>query len=526
MRMDAAGTGQKGSKLVSAESDEGERGKTGHIRGLMRNLISLVGITLAAISLANIVFLFLVALLTKRPSPYLGILTYMVFPALLILGLLLIPIGMWRERRRRRTALPGEIPRLPRIDLNNTEQRRALEIFGVCAVLFVMLSAVGSYRAYQFTDSVTFCGRLCHTVMKPEYTAYLQSPHARVACVECHVGPGASWYVRSKLSGSYQVYSAIFHKYPRPIPTPVANLRPAQQTCEQCHWPKKFYGAQLKVFYHYAPDEKNTPRQIRMLINTGGAEPLNGLPSGIHWHMNIANQITFIATDPQRQVIPWVEAKNLQGKVTVYKAKDSTLTAAQIAATPKHRMDCIDCHDRPSHMFKPPDESVDESLLAGRIDTSLPYIKRQAVAELTKHYDTTEQAMEGIGNGLRNFYSSQYPEVYKDQRAAVNAAITDVQQIYRSTIFPYMRVDWRTHPNNIGHLYTPGCFRCHDGQHVSADGKVIPKKCDTCHTVLAEVTSGSPLIGHEHGIAFQHPIDLGDLTQVTCSDCHTGGVGP
>ena len=198
-----------------------------------------------------------------------------------------------------------------------------------------MLSAAGSYRAYQFTDSVRFCGQLCHTVMKPEYTAYLQSPHARVACVDCHVGPGASWYVRSKLSGTYQVYAAVFHKYPRPIPTPVANLRPAQQTCEQCHWPRKFYGAQLKVFYHYADDEKNSPRQIRMLINTGGAEPTAGLPSGIHWHMNIANKITYIASDAQRQVIPWVQAEDMQGKVTVYKAKGSALTAAQIDSAAK-----------------------------------------------------------------------------------------------------------------------------------------------------------------------------------------------
>ena len=254
------------------------------------------------------------ALVSRRSSPYLGVLTYMVFPAFLILGLLLIPVGMWRERRRRRTAAPGEIPRLPRIDLNIPAQRSAFVFFLAFSIFFILLSAAGSYRAYQFTDSVRFCGQLCHTVMRPEYTTYLQSPHARVPCVECHVGQGASWYVRSKLSGSYQVYAAIFHKYPQPIPTPVANLRPAQQTCEQCHWPRKFYGAQLKVFYHYAEDEKNTPRQIRMLINTGGAEPDTGLPSGIHWHMNIANQITYIASDAQRQVIPWVAGQGHAGQ--------------------------------------------------------------------------------------------------------------------------------------------------------------------------------------------------------------------
>jgi nitrate/TMAO reductase-like tetraheme cytochrome c subunit len=418
------------------------------------------------------------------------------------------------------------VPRFPAIDLNVPAQRNAFAFFVSCAAVFVLISAVGSYRTYEFTDSVQFCGQTCHAVMSPEYTTYLQSPHARVACVQCHVGAGAGWYVRSKLSGSYQVYSAIFHKYPRPIPTPVENLRPAQQTCEQCHWPRKFYGAQLKIFYHYGQDEKNTPRQIRVLINTGGAEPSSGTPSGIHWHMNIGNRITYIAADAQRQVIPWVRAEDMHGKVTVYGAKDSGLTQAQIEKSTKHLMDCIDCHDRPSHIFTPPDRSVDDALFAGRIDASLPFIKQQGVAALTKTYNSTEEALPGIDSDIREFYRNKYPTVYGKQESSIKSAIADLQNIYRSTIFPYMKVDWRSHPNNLGHFYTPGCFRCHDGQHVSADGKVIPKDCNTCHTVLAQMESGTPLMGHEEGVPFQHPVDIGDMTQVNCSDCHTGGVGP
>ena len=207
--------------------------------------------------------------------------------------------------------------------------------------------------------------------MNPEFVAYSQSPHARVRCVDCHVGPGAGWYVRSKLSGAYQVYSVTFHKYPKPIPTPVANLRPAQETCEQCHWPRKFYGAQLKVFYHYGSDEKNTPRQIRMLINTGGGDPATGAPSGIHWHMNIGNEITYIASDKERQVIPWVQVKDQSGRVTVYQSKDNPLKPEQIASMPKRRMDCVDCHNRPTHIYPSPDHSVDESLVAKRIDSTL-----------------------------------------------------------------------------------------------------------------------------------------------------------
>ena len=240
---------------------------------LLRNPVSLIGAAIAATSLATIAFLFFVNFISVRPSPYIGVLGFMVAPAFLILGLLLIPLGMLLERWRRRKQKPGVIPRFPKLDLNIPAQRNTFAFFVSFAFVFVLMSAVGSYRAYEFTDSVQFCGQLCHTIMQPEYTTYLQSPRARVECVQCHVGPGAGWYVRSKLSGSYQVYAAIFHKYPQPIPTPVANLRPAQQTCEQCHWPRKFYGAQLKVFYHYGEDERNTPRQIRMLINIGGAQP-------------------------------------------------------------------------------------------------------------------------------------------------------------------------------------------------------------------------------------------------------------
>jgi hypothetical protein len=340
------------------------------------------------------------------------------------------------------------------------------------------------------------------------------------------VGAGAGWYVRSKLSGAYQVYSVIFHKYPKPIPTPVENLRPAQQTCEECHWPRKFYGAQLKAFYHYGSDEKNTPRQIRMLINTGGGDPATGAPSGIHWHMNISNEITYVASDRQRQVIPWVQVKDMQGRVTVYQSKDNPLTPEQIAKLPKRRMDCVDCHNRPTHIYLPPDRSVDEALIAKRLDPTLPFVKQQAVAVLSAEYKSTPDAIQAIATGLENFYQQKYPDVYKSKQLEVRNAISEVQRIFKSTIFPEMKVDWRAHPSNIGHFISPGCFRCHDGNHVSSDGKAVSKQCDVCHTVIAEVMSGQPVYGSTQGIGFKRPVDIGDVSQVNCADCHTGGVGP
>jgi nitrate/TMAO reductase-like tetraheme cytochrome c subunit len=445
----------------------------------------------------------------------------MVAPAFLIAGLLLIGIGVWRERRKK----AGEVALYPRIDLNDPAQRSAVLSFGVFLVVFIMLSGAGSYKAYEFTDSVQFCGQTCHSVMKPEFTAYQLSPHARVGCVECHVGSGATWYVKSKLSGTRQLFAVMFNTFPRPIPTPVHNLRPAQETCEECHWPKKFYGAQLKVFTHYSSDEKNTPRQIRMLIKTGGGDPATGAPEGIHWHMNISNEIDYVAADEKRQIIPYIHVKDPQGRVTEYYAQDSTLSKEQIAKASRHRMDCVDCHNRPTHIYIPPDQAVDQALIAHKLDASLPYIKQQAVAALTGKYDTTETAVQAIAHDIEGFYESKYPEAAKDKQLEIRNAIAEVQQVFRRTTFPEMKVDWQTHPNNLGHFYFNGCFRCHDGQHVSPEGKVISKDCNICHTLMGQEEGGVSMAAVPK-LSFQHPVDLGDLTQVNCSDCHNGGTGP
>lgn len=511
---------------MSAENSESQPERTTywtHLRTLSQNPISLLGIAVAIVALANIFFLFLIDLIAERPSPYVGILGYMIMPGFLIAGFALIGIGVWRERKRK-VQETSEIGRYPRIDFNDPNQRSLAAFFVSFVAVFVLLSAVGSYKAYEYTDSVQFCGQLCHSVMNPEFTAYRLSPHARVACVECHVGAGATWYVKSKLSGARQVFATAFKSYPRPIPTPVHNLRPAQETCEGCHWPKKFWGAQMKVFTHYANDEKNTPRQIRMLIRVGGGDPATGAPEGIHWHMNIANQIDYVATDDKRQVIPYIHVKDMQGRITEYYAKDAA-SNKQLATAPRHHMDCVDCHNRPTHIYVPPDAAVDQSLLAKRIDVSLPFIKQQAVTSLTADYKTDAEADQGIAKSIQQFYEGKYPDLVKTKSLEIRTAVDEVQKIYHNTTFPEMKLNWQTHPNNIGHFYYSGCFRCHDGQHASADGKVIPKDCDTCHTVLSQQEGDTRLMSAEMG-KFQHPVDLGDLTQVSCTDCHTGGVGP
>jgi len=495
------------------------------MRLILRNRLSLAGVALGLVSLGNIVLFTLIDFISGSTNPYVGILGYMVAPGFLILALLFIAAGLWRERRRKVVESPGELALFPRIDLNDPAQRGAALGFVSFLVVFVVLSMAGSYKAYEYTDSVQFCGLTCHTVMHPEYTAYQLSPHARVGCVECHVGAGATWYVKSKLSGTRQVFAAVLRTYPRPIPTPVHNLRPAPETCEQCHWPKKFYGAQLKVFTHYASDERNTPRQIQMLIRTGGGDPATGAPEGIHWHMNIGNQIEYVSADEKHQVIPYVHVRDLQGRVTEYYAKDSALSREQIARSPRRRMDCVDCHNRPTHVYVPPDQAVDQSLLSRRLDVSLPFLKQQSVAALTANYSSTDEALTGIAQSIQKFYETKYPDLTKSKQPEIRNAVDEVQKIYQRTTFPEMKVNWQTHPNNIGHLYFSGCFRCHDGQHFSAEGKTIPKDCDTCHTVLAQQEGAVRVISEEEH-KFQHPVDIGDLTQVSCNDCHSGGVSP
>ena len=494
--------------------------------GLARNWVTLLGAALALVSLANILFLLVVdVFIEQRAKPYVGVFAYVVFPAVMILGLLIVPLGLLLERWRRRRRAPEEIPAFPRIDLNLPGHRQAFGLLAGFTAFFLVLSSVGSYRAYQFSDSVTFCGQACHSPMKPQFTAYQASPHARVPCVECHVGPGATWFVRSKLSGAYQVYAVARDIFPRPIPSPIKSLRPAQETCEECHWPEKFWGAQSKVVTHFGADEKNTPRQIRMLIKTGGGSPTTGLTTGIHWHMNIMNEVWYIAKDPQRQEIPWVRVRDRQGRVTEYRAKDSQLTAADIARAEKRRMDCMDCHNRPSHVFVPPDRAVDDALLAGRIDVSLPYIKRQAVEVLAKPYPSSEAAREGLATELDRFYVRNYPALYPRKESVIKSAIAEVQRIYATNIFPEMKTDWRTHPNNIGHFYYPGCFRCHAGQLVSQEGKAISKDCEICHTILGQEEGRQPM-ATVRGRPFRHPAEIGDLGAATCSECHSGGPGP
>jgi hypothetical protein len=298
--------------------------------------------------------------------------------------------------------------------------------------------------------------------MAPEYTTYLHSPHARVACAECHIGPGANWFVKSKISGVRQVFAVAFHTYPTPIPTPILNLRPARETCEQCHWPAKFYASQMRERVHFGSDEANTRSVIRILLKTGGAGSFEGPPSGIHWHMALSQRIEYVATDERRQVIPYLESTDVAtGAKTIYRSDGKPLDAPPPAGE-RRQLDCMDCHNRPTHIVQSPDAAVDTSLVAGRIDPQLPYIKKTAVEALIRPYASVAEADSGIQSYVTDAFRKLDPNASAQRKSSIAAAIVETQAIYHRNFFPWMKVTWRAYPNNIGHMIFEGCFRCHD----------------------------------------------------------------
>lgn len=514
------------------------------VPSLYHNYISFAGTAIAVAASACILLLLVMEFTHETATPYLELFTFILFPSILIFGLFVVLVGILYERRRRRRFSPTEIPTYPTLDLNDPHRRRVFLTFLCLAVMFIFVSAFGSYRAYEYTESVAFCGQQCHVVMKPEFVAYNASPHARVRCVECHVGGGAEAYARAKFTGVRQLYKVVTDTYDRPIHTPVHNMRAANETCGACHWSEKFHGEKLRIFNHYGYDEKNSLDQTRMLIKVGGGNSKGGETGGIHWHMNLDNEVTYISEEEKRQSIPWVRLKDRNGKVIEYMTKDAALSPEQIAQSPKRKMDCIDCHNRPTHIYLSPNKAVDQSFDAGALDASLPFLKSKAVEVLSQEYSTNDEAVNAIAANLDAYYRTNHTDVYSAKKDSIDSAAKELQRIYQTYFFPEMKTDWRAHPNNIGHFNAQGCFRCHDGQHFSREGQVIRNDCNICHTTLDRTRDGKtvPATGgafqhpvnlgdkntwqcaacHKGDRAFKHPLNLGDISQFQCADCHKG----
>ncbi|HRA60552.1 MAG TPA: NapC/NirT family cytochrome c [Bacteroidia bacterium] len=491
----------------------------------IKNWISIGGAVLAAFNLVSILLLALLTTFFNFGGSYVGLFIYIILPGFMVVGLILIPIGMRINRvKARKARQEGKDLDWPVIDFNNPSTRNATIIFSIGTVFLLIISSIGSYEAFHYTESVEFCGKLCHNVMEPEFTTYHGSAHERVACVECHVGEGAGWYVKSKLSGLYQVYSVLAKKYPQPIPTPIANLRPAQETCERCHWPDKFYDDKLRIKHSYLTDDNNTEVVLQMLIKTSSKSTPDGIEKGIHQHISPDVKIEYKTTSANRQEIPWVKYTNTKtGESYVYMDSDVSLTEQQLDSLETRVMDCLDCHNRPSHNYNAPQNFVDKSMAIGKISKTLPAIKMLAMQALYVDYSTKDSAFMAINSVVNDYYSSNYPEILENRKKEVDEAVAEIQNGYANNIFPFMKSNWKSYPNNIGHMESNGCYRCHNDRHTTDSGKVISKDCRLCHNIKAEGIADSMVYANSgESLEFQHPVDIDDAWKTElCSTCHS-----
>jgi hypothetical protein len=465
-------------------SDRLNRGWLSPLVHLSNNWISLAGVVIVTTATVFWLFLLPTTLRGETTSPYIGILVFLVLPGPFFAGLIMIPLGIWLKRKREgRTGIYP--PDFPALTWRNFELRRLVYFFAVTTVLNLAIASQLTYGAVNYMDSVTFCGQTCHTVMQPEYTAYQNSPHSRVECVQCHIGPGAGWFVKSKLSGVGQVIAVTLHTYPTPIPTPVRNLRPARETCEQCHWPQKYGEDRLKVIPSYASDETNTLTKTVLLMKIGGGN--NGV--GIHGtHLGPGVTISYRNSDEARQTIPCVKYDN-NGKTTDYAA-----AGADCAGPLPRVMDCMDCHNRPAHSYDLPERAVDKAMNNGLISAALPFAKKKAVEILKAPYLSRGEAGQKIPSAFAKYYQESYPAIWAQRQAEVTASGKELLAVYERNIFPEMKVTWGAYPMNIGHEDFPGCFRCHDGAHSNRAGDTITQDCNACHNLLAQDESNPKVL--------------------------------
>ena len=457
------------------------------------NPISLAGGAITSASGVTMIGYWLVELFGRpNDNPYLGIIFFLILPALFIGGLLLIPVGVWL--RSKKLLKLGQIPAaFPKIDFNDRIFRHGIDIVLVATIVNLLVVAMASYRGAAYMDSPQFCGQSCH-VMHPEYAAYVVSAHSHVPCVECHIGSGASSYFEAKVNGTKQLVEVAIDRYPRPIPSPVMNLRPAREICEGCHTPARFVGEKLLVKSSFADDEKNTESQTVLVLHLGGQDSLSHL-TGIHGvHLG---HIEYVTTDDSRTNIPWVQKRNQDGSVTEFAS--STIAGKGVPQGERRVMDCIDCHNRASHTMQTAEDALNRAMAEGAISADLPWVHKKGLELLKANYATEDEARARIPEQLAAFYRAEHPEVLAQKAALVKAAGEGLVNVFTHNVFPDMKVTWGTHPNHIGHMSYPGCFRCHDGDHTAKDGKAITQDCANCHNLLV-VDEAKPKVLSDLGI--------------------------
>lgn len=446
----------------------------------VRNGISLLGTGIATAAAVLFVVLVLLDFAGYLANPYLGLLLFVGVPTVFVGGLLLIPLGVWRESRLRRRDPSRPVADWPVLDLRNARTRTITILVFVLTVINLVIISVATYGGVHYMETTEFCGQVCHTTMEPEFVAHHNNPHAKVPCVDCHVGPGVDALIESKLAGTRQLWKVLRNDIPMPVPPPTGNRRTKPATCAQCHWPEKFHGDKVRVIREFADDEANTESKTTLVLHVGGGNARLGSGTGIHWHMNVDNVVEFAADDAKKETIPYVRVTDRSGRTREFLVDGAVAPGG--AAAPLHRMDCMDCHNRPAHTLAPTAErAVNQAMAEGRIPRSLPFVHREAVAALKGTYASRDAATAGIARALSGFYMDKTSD-----RAAVGQAIAGAQDTWSRNVFPTMRVSWGTYPNHLGHLDAPGCFRCHDDNHKAKDGTVIRQDCELCHAMPSE----------------------------------------
>jgi len=405
-------------------------------------------------------------------NPYIGLLTFIAIPVVFFLGLILIPIGIALGRRRAAAAWNPPFDR-------RAAWRRAGMFFAIMTMANLVIGSQLTYRAVEHMETNQFCGQSCH-VMKPEFTGHLLPPHQQVACASCHIVSGATGWLNAKMAGTRQLMGVILNNYPRPIESGLESNRlvSSAETCEQCHARGRMVGPRLRIHTSFKDDEANTRTETVLMMMVGG-----GSTGGIHGaHMGPGVHIRYAASDKKRQTIPWVEYTTANATRT-YLADGTTPDLAR--ALPAFEMQCVDCHNRSGHPLELPDHAVDQAMAAGRISAALPFVKKTAVELLKADYSSQDDAAQKIPAGLASFYQQKYGDIWAKRSNDVQLAGQALASIFQSNVFPDLKVAWGTYPNNLGHIDTPGCFRCHDGSHSTADKKTITQDCSTCHHMLA-----------------------------------------
>lgn len=395
--------------------------------------------------------------------------------------------------------------------------------YAVLGVLTLLLLTAGAF-GWEYTNSPAFCGATCHT-MPPEYTAYLTSPHARIDCVDCHIGKGfIATRITRKAGDVRHVIATAFKTYEFPIRA--EELRPARETCEKCHFPEKFSDDSLREIKKFTPDKNNTPTTIYLVLKTGGGSKRHGLGRGIHWH--IENRVEYFPLDPEEQEIPYVRVFEDNGTVTEYLDIEADIDPTRIDPSALKEMDCITCHNRITHLVRMPEDTVDQLMERGIISPDIPDIRRIAVEAYSQLYDTTQKGLNKIA-GIASYYQTYYPDYYAANQQKIEAAIAALSEAYANSVFPEQNSNWTTHPNNVGHKDSPGCFRCHDGKHLNQKQEAIRLECNLCHSIpvvvgpqdfLAEIeiSRGPEPETHKNPnwISIHHSV-----FDQTCSNCHT-----